>query len=284
VIIVAVLGFFVVRVIRAEDPPPPPPDPVPIESPDEIAARRARVCEAARSRIYAGASMAALDTEGWIAELWLASKQGIRSEALGELVAEGRLTPKADAELAALPNAHVEVTPGFDGADAARFPGWHAVTLRFSGRYVVAYLDPPTRARFLSLADRLAEAAAAELGAFYGRCAHLPYHDLGAWFRGADAPSAAAALVYAAGFFAEQPALSRRAMEGLGGQSPLDALRAASAELDAGELGRLVGAEGGSITAGAGSAVMMTFPLGGPTRATRASRIVAEKLGLAEGG
>jgi serine/threonine-protein kinase len=136
----------------------------------------------------------------------------------------------------------------------------------------------------VALADRLADAASAELGAFYGRCAHLPHHDLGGWFRGADAAAAAAALVYGVGFFTEQPAVSRRAMEGLG-PSPLDGLRAAAAKLDAAELGRLIGAEGGSITAGEGKAITMTFPVGGPTRATRASRIVAEKIGLsADGG
>jgi serine/threonine-protein kinase len=284
VIIVAVLGFFLVRLIRSEDAPPPPPEAPPLESPEETAARQARVCEAARSRIFSGASMAALDKEGWIVELWLASKQPVGSEAFGELLSGGKLGAKADEELAALPNAQVEVAPGFDPAEAARFQGWHAVTLRFTGGYVAAYLDPGKRARFVSLADRLADAVSAELGAFYGRCAHLPHHDLGGWFRGADAPAAAAALVYGAGFFTEQPALGRRAMEGLG-PSPLDGLRAAAAKLDAAELGRLIGAEGGSITAGAGKAITMTFPVGGPTRATRASRIVAQKIGLGgEGG
>jgi serine/threonine-protein kinase len=280
VLLVGALAFFGFRMLRSKPPPPPPP-PVPTESVDDAAARRARVCDAARKRIYAGASMGAFDTEGWFAELWLATaKPAADKGGLGELVAQGKLTDKADAELAALPDGVAEVVPGWKAEDEALFPGWRAVTVRLSGRYVGAYLDPGLRPRFLSMADRMADAAGADLGALYGRCAHLDHHDLGAWFRGADPAAAATALVYAAGFFSEQPAVDRRAVTALGGASPLDALRTAGAKLDGPTLGGLVGAQGGTLTTSGAGSIALTFPIGGPTRATRASRIVARKLGV----
>jgi len=281
-VLVAVAAFFGFRLLRAE----PPVEAAPViqtETDEQTAARQARVCEAARKRIYSGASMGALDTEGWVVELWLATRQPPGSEALVELVSEGRLSPKADVDLAALSGARAEVTPGFTAEEEGRFPGWRAITLRLSGRYVDAYLDPGTRSRFIALAERAADVTKAELGALYGRCAHLTHRELGAWYRGVDAPAAAASLVYAAGFFAEQPAVSRSTLDALTGPSPLDALRAAAGKLDAESLGRLLGAEGGSITPGAGGAITVTFPVGGPIRATRASRIVAQKLDLRAG-
>lgn len=285
VVLIGVLGFVGLRMLRPKPDPPPSP-PALTESADEASARRARVCDAARKRIYAGGSMAAFDTEGWLAELWLATtKPDSGGAGLGELVAQGKLTDKADAELAALPDGAAEITAGFKAGEEARFPGWRAVKVRFSGQYVGAYFDPAARPRFLSMADRMADAAGAELGALYGRCAHLDVHDAGAWYRGVDAPGAAAALVYAAGLFAELPAVDRRAVAALAGPSPLDALRVAGAKIDGPTLGGLVGPQGGSLTAGAAGAITVTFPAGGPTRATRASGVVARKLGVGvEGG
>lgn len=283
VILAGVIAFFGFRLLRSDEPTPQAPV-IQTESPEQTAARQARVCEAARKRVYSGASMGALDTEGWVVELWLATRQPPGSEALVDLVSEGRLSPKADVDLANLSNARAEVSPGFSPDEEARFPGWRAVMLRFSGRYVDAFIDAGTRPRFLALAERAADVTRAELGALYGRCAHMTTRELGAWYRGADAPAAAAALVYAAGFFAEQPAVSRSALDKLGAPSPIDALRVAGAKLDTESLGKLIGAEGGSITPGAGGAITVTFPAGGPIRATRASRIVATQIGVGTEG
>jgi hypothetical protein len=236
------------------------------------------VCDAARKRIYSGASMAAFDTDGWVAELWLASTKPL--DPLDELVAGGKVTAKADEEISALADGQAEIAPGFSAAEQARFNGWHGATVRFSGRYVGAFLDPALRPRFLAMSDRMASAASAELGALWGRCAHLEHHDIGVWYRGADAPSVAAALVYGAGLFSELPAVDRRALAALGGASPLHALRDAGAKLDSAALGDLVGPHGGSVTAGPAGVITVAFPLGGPTRATRASRTVAAKLGI----
>lgn len=281
VLLAAIAGYFAYRVLREPEAPAPAPAASVAEPPDDPA-RVQRVCEAARKRVYSGASISALDTEGWVAELWVAGKKPAAEGALAPLIADGRISAAADAELGALTGARVEVVPGFPAGEEARFPGWSATTLRMSGRYMTAFLDPGLRPRLLAVAERVADATGAELGALYGRCAHLPYRELGTWFRGADASAAATALVYALGLFVEQPAVNRKALDGLGGATPLDALRAAGAtgKLDAEGLATLTGAEGGSLTAGKGGAVTLTFPLGGPTRATRASRIVARKLGV----
>ncbi|XXX81145.1 hypothetical protein WMF30_20515 [Sorangium sp. So ce134] len=298
-VVLAIVGvLFAVRLLRSREAPAALPA-APEAAAGEDAARNARTCEAARKRIYSGASMGPFELAGWVAELWLATPRGsgaaqaaagagqeapsAESVGLGALVAQGKLTAGADAELAAVNDGLVEIVPGFDEAEAGRSPSWRAITARFSGGYARAYFDPAHRARFVALADRMADAANAELGALYARCAHLPYHDAGAWFRGPDPAAAATALVYASGLFAEMPAVDRGALAALRGAGQIDALRGAGASLDAAGLGKLVGAHGGGITKGGAGAVVITFPVGGPTRATSASRIVARKLQVGVG-
>jgi serine/threonine-protein kinase len=299
VVLVVAGALFGARALRMRDAPAALP-PSPGEAVDEEAARHARTCEAARKRIYSGASMGPFELAGWVAELWLATPrpggaaQAVAGAAgqgtvtadaagLGAFVAHGRLTEGADAELAAVTDGVVEIVPGFGDVEAKRSPSWRAIIARFSGGYARAYFDSTQRARFVALADRMADAAGAEIGALYARCAHLPYHDAGAWFRGPDPAAAAAALVYASGLFAELPAVNRAALAALGGAGQLDALRGAGASLDAAGLGTLVGAHGGGITRGGAGAVVITFPVGGPTRATSASRVVARKLQVGVG-
>ncbi|WP_437639935.1 hypothetical protein [Sorangium sp. So ce854] len=295
VAVVLVGALVAVRLLRSREEPVASPV-APETTAAEDAARNARTCEAARKRIYSGASMGPFDLAGWVAELWLATPRGGAAQAaagqeaviadavgLGGLIADGKLTAGADAELAAVTDGLVEILPGFDAEEAGRSPSWRAVIARFSGGYARAYFDPALRARFVALADRMADGASAELGALYARCAHLPYHDAGAWFRGPDPAAAAAALVYASGLFAELPAVDRAALAALKGAGQIDALRSAGASLDGASLGKLVGAHGGGITRGGAGAVVVTFPVGGPTRATSASRIVARKLKVGVG-
>lgn len=298
-VLLAVVGVLVaVRLLRSRETPATLPA-APETDVGEDAARNTRTCEAARKRIYSGASMGPFELAGWVAELWLATPRGGAAQAaagaagqdalsaesvgLGAFISQGKLTAAADAELAAVTDGLVEIVPGFDEEEAGRSPSWRAITARFSSGYARAYFDPALRARFVALADRMADGASAELGALYARCAHLPYHDAGAWFRGPDPAAAATALVYASGVFAEMPAVDRGALAALRGAGPIDALRGAGASLDAASLGKLVGAHGGGITKGGAGAVVITFPVGGPTRATSASRIVARKLQVGVG-
>jgi serine/threonine-protein kinase len=268
------------------EPPPPPKPAVPTESQSETSQRLARVCDATRARIRQGAPIGPFDMGGWVVEIWLANKGGKdlrQSPALKAAIADGKLSPAIDASIAQVREGAAVLNDGFTPVAAARSPRWRGVTLTLSGDYARAFFDADTRGRFVALADRLYERSGAEVGALYGRCAHVATHDIGAWFRGPTAGGAATALVYSMGLFTEIAAVDRAAIAPSGDSGELDVLGEAASKLDNPNLGGLVASQGGQIQSSA-SAVSVTFPLGGPTRATSASRIVAKKIGVALGG
>ncbi|MEO7332034.1 MAG: hypothetical protein ABI193_25890, partial [Minicystis sp.] len=232
-----------------------------------------------------GASVGPYEAGGWAIELWLANRSGPvprETPALTEALAAGKLSPSADAVLSEINDGTLAFADG-DGAfpGSARSPTWRTATLVFGGGYARAFFDADKRARFLGLADRLAEATSAELGSLHARCAHLAVHDVGAWFRGRDAAGAGAALIIGVGLFAERPAVDRDALARYPGPGDLEALVQATtgAKLDLATLKSLAGEQGGSVTA-LPATVTVTFPVGGPIRATSASRALAKKLGL----
>ena len=120
----------------------------------------------------------------------------------------------------------------------------------------------------------------AEAGALYGRCAHLRTHDIGAWFRGPDAPGAVAAMVYQIGLFSDGSGVDRGAIAALrGGGGELDGLRKAASEVEG--IGGLVTAQGASMSTAHG--VSFVFPLPAPTRSLAATKSVAKKLKVGSG-
>jgi serine/threonine-protein kinase len=286
-VLAALLLYKVMRDERPSAPVATSPDAetaVP-ETPEEAAGREARLCDAARKRVYAGATLGPFDTAGWVAELWVARASGgeiTTDTELATLIGGGRILPAGDETLAAMKDGTVEVVPGSAPDQPAKSPAWRGAIIRFGGRYVSAYLDPAERTRFLSISDRIARAVSADMAGLYARCAHLRFHDLGAWFRGSSAAGATAALVYAMGLYAEAPAVDRSALAARG-PSELDALRAAAQSVDALSVAKVVGVQGGGITNGAGGALTITFPSGGGTRATSASRGLARRLGVGIG-
>jgi hypothetical protein len=262
---------------RSKTPPPAPSASARAESEDE---RRARVCEVARKRVLETGTLAQLDAEVWLAELWLAtSKPGedmARSKALAGLVDQGKLTAAADPELAALREARVEVV-GEEAAPGLAFRGMH---VRFRGGYVSAFFDAAGREKMNRVAGLLADATFAEMGALYGRCAHLAHHDIGAWVRGATPALASAALVYSMGFFSERR-LTNRDPSSPPTASDLAAVVAAAAKLDKARVETAVRDAGGTFAPGIGEApTQIVFALGGPTRAARASGLVATAAGM----
>jgi hypothetical protein len=277
---VGILGALAlgVRFFWEKKPPPAPASTRP-ETEGERSQRLSRVCEAMRTNIYQGAPIGPYEVGGWVIELWLAKMQapGPReSQAIRSLIADGRVAPSADETLAQV----IDGTLTLD--DSASPSGFHDVKLIFGDGYARAFFDPAGRPRFLAFADRIAEGVGADLGALYGRCAHLPVHDVGAWFRGRDAGLAATALLYGVGLSAETRIIDRAVLERIGGASDLGSLRDAAmgAKLNPNALRELTAEAGGAITATPG-AVTLSFPLGGPLRALRASRAVAGKLGVA---
>jgi serine/threonine-protein kinase len=245
--------------------------------------RLARACEAMRDRLYQGASFGPLSTEGWVVELWLASSKGgtLKShQALAALVDKGKLVASADETIAAVSDGSAEIVDGFSDEQAPRSPGWSGVTLRLREGYARTFFEAENRQRFVSLGDRLADAVGADAGALYARCAHLRTHDIGAWFRGADAPGAVAAMVYQIGLFSDGGAVDRGAiatLRGAGGE--LDGLRRAAGEVEG--ISGLVTAQGATLSTAHG--VSFVFPLPAPTRAFAATKAVARKMKVGAG-
>jgi serine/threonine-protein kinase len=167
------------------------------------------------------------------------------------------------------------------------------LALRFHGEFVSAFLQPEGRQRFIGWAARLASRSGAELAALFGKCVHLDAHDLGAWYWGRDDARAGAALLYAAGLFADPPAFEPSVFGSEGtvparltrtcASAPKAALEAAVAD----QGGRLERAKPMPAPADAGerlSGTTIRFPLGGPTRATGATRRLAAALLGADAG
>jgi serine/threonine-protein kinase len=259
------------------------PKTVPSEADGARRERLSRACTAMRDRLYKGASFGPLSTEGWAVELWLGSKKGgaLRAHpAIAGAVANGKLTAAADDQLAAVTDGTAEIVDGLGDENGKRSPSWGAVTIVLREGYARAFFEYEPRQRFVAMADRLADAAGADAGALYARCAHQTAHDIGAWFRGAGAPGAAAMLVYQMGFFAEAKIVDRAALANAGG-SELDALEKAASDADPESLGRMVSGQGGSVRTTHG--VSYVFPLSAPMRSIAATRAVARKMGIGVG-
>ncbi len=257
----------------------------PTESDGARQQRLARACEAVRSNIQEGKAFGPFALEGWVVELWLASKKTpalIESPALKALAANGKLRADDDEQLARVIDGKVELADGFDAEAAGRSPGWSAVTVRFREGYARAFFEEESRPRFVGLAERVAAAAGADHAALYARCAHLPTHDVGAWFHGPDLAGATAALVYemGTGAFAEPRAVDRGALGALHVPGELDALRKAAGEV-ADAVPRIVGSSGGSV--GTTGGATLQFSLAAPGRSVKATRALARKMGIGLG-
>jgi len=263
----------------------PPPNGVPSEAETARRDRLSRACVAMRDRLYKGASFGPLATEGWAVELWLGSRKGasLRDQAaLQGAVAGGKLTAAGDPELAAVTDGAAEIVDGFTDEMGKRSPAWGGATLVLREGYARAFLEEQTRPRFVVMARRLADAAGADAGALYARCAHQTTHDIGAWFHGADTPTAMAAMIYQMGFFAEGKLVDRAALAAHGAAGgDLDALARAAKDAGADALTSAVTAQGGSVSTAHG--VSLVFPLSAPMRAISATRDAARKMGVGVG-
>lgn len=262
---------------RSSGPAPGASASAPPPTPEE---RTRTVCESARAQVLRTGTLAHLDAQVWLAELWLAtSRPGedlSRAKGLAGLVDQGKLTAGADPELAAIREARVEIV-GEEAGPGLSFRGMH---VRFHGGYVSAFFETAGRERMNVVAGKLADATGAEVGALYARCAHLRYHDIGAWFRGSSPGLAAGALVYSMGLFSERR-LTNHDPSTPATASDLAALTAAVAKVDHGKLEASVRDSGGTFAPGVGGApTLIVFPLGGPTRAARASGQIATHAGM----
>ncbi len=274
--LIGVARMAIPRLFGGEKPPPPPPDETEVGRSDRLD----RACDAARDAVYKGTSFGSLPLEGWAVELWLARKDGqalARHPAVAGLAPGGKIAASVDPELAKIRDGHVEISDGFPAG--AREPGWAAATVVFHEGYARAFFSEQNHTRFLTLADRLAGDTGADLAAVYARCAHLPTHDIGAWFHASDGAGVGAVLVYQMGMFAEGKVVDRSA---LGPMAPadLDALRKAADGIAGGEdgLARLLTAHGGNLSSMHGTTLV--FPLTVPLRPLDAAKDLARRMGV----
>ena len=257
--------------------------PVASALPESAEERTSRLCSAARTRVLTSGTLAQIDGEVWLAELWLASSKPnadlAHAKGLADLVQQGKLTATADPDLAALRDAQVEIA----GEESGPRTGaeWHALSIRFRGGYVSQFFDAPGRERMNRVANKIADATGAELAALYGRCGHLRYHDIGAWFRGPSPAQAAASLVYTMGLFSERR-ITNHDPSTPPTTAELGPLITALGKLEKGAFESAVRDAGGSYAPGATAAdpTVIFFALGGPTRAARASGALATNAGM----
>lgn len=240
--------------------------------------RTRRVCEAARKRLIAGAKVGALDSSGWVVELWLSGPDAakLRSTLTAAVAEGGTLGAPADAELKGIAGGHVAVGPGLKISEAGEPIG---STLTLSGGYSSAYMDPLTRAHMMAFAEALADKAGADHAALYARCQHLSHNDMGAWFRGSDSTRAATSMMFVTGAFADSPALDRAKLAA--DPKPLVALNEAASGVDTERLAVLVGTDGGAISSRKEPpSVTVTFSAAVSTKALVATRVITQDLKL----
>ena len=254
------------------------------ESEADRRARAARVCNAARSRIRSGGNMVGLDFEGWEVVLWVAKREADAQWAATtrDAAAAASLGEQARAALEVGDNAALRVAAG-RAQTAATSQVDHSVAIRLSGDYVGAFLQPTGRTRFIEFATRFAVDTGADLAALFGTCAHLEVADMGAWYWGRDEQAAVAALLFAAGQCAEPPLAKAGQLPGAG--PALKRLLALAARVDAAKLTDVLREQGGTLqratqqrgqppdgSTAPAIGVSLRFPLGGPMRASAASR------------
>jgi len=205
------------------------------------ALQRARACETTRYRMQAGMAPGPGDSTGWVVEVWLARAGNGVEPALG-LAPGGKMAGAAETAFATRGPAPL-IIDGASSADPARSPGWTSATVRL-GEDAAAYFDAQKRPEIIAAATRLAGVARADAAALYARCAHLPYHDMPAWVRGSDAPTAAAALLWTVSAHAANAPAAR--------SWKMDALKKELAKSSEASLRAALGPLGASVTAAEG--------------------------------
>ncbi|MFO0617139.1 MAG: protein kinase [Polyangiaceae bacterium] len=241
-------------------------------------------CEASRKRMLRSNEDAGpFDTRGWVIELWLskddAADLGPSSPPIAELRGvDGSLpdrfgirAPAGDRgviELATLP------APPFKSGTE------NGVVVRFTGGYAGLFFDPNARGSFVTFADQLYERAEARIGALYARCRHLPFHDVGAWFKGADLSLAGDALGFILGGYAEGMWVSRETFDASGRASTsLQAFQRHRLGVDGDAFKTELRALGASVDDGKKGATIV-FPSANPTRPISASQWYTKKAAL----
>jgi hypothetical protein len=260
----------------------------------ERAARAERVCAATRARLLRGGSVGPTDAEGWVVEVSLLTGAAGASPHWGRLdgfvergdgARKGRLIWPGSklSELSGIMTA-VEVEE-LRLPDAA--PSFLQLTITLSGEYVLPYFLERDRIELVRFAHALAKDQDARFGALYARCAGSHTHDLGAWFAGASAGDASAALLYFMGAHSypvqlERRVLSQSADDGVDPAFTLTSLIEATDKIDRRQVASMIGGQDGMVAEAEGI-TSIRFPFIKASSATRASLAVGRRLKVASG-
>jgi len=149
-----------------------------------------RSCEVMRRRARSGASIGGLSREGWVAELWLRGHGGAKID-------------PASLDVTSLRGDDTKSSSQVTSLSATSRQTDEGVLVRLWGPVAEGAFDGDGAGRLMKAADRAFESTKADAGALYLKCGHMPYHDVGLWFRGKDQPAAATALLFAIGSFSD---------------------------------------------------------------------------------
>jgi hypothetical protein len=241
--------------------------------------------------VLRGGTLGPLDVDGWVVEISLLrpgdALEVARDPAFDVFVdrnqGEPRLVWTGTKQLVKLTSERSRLAFEERVYPAHGHIQWREAVLTFSGRFVDRYFRETERGAFHRLADALATRLGAAYGAVYARCAHRQDAMVGSWIRGTDVPSATAALI----FFMDLRSASSHLRGGDGRvdplpdpTSPLVRFREAARDLDRRELATLL-ADTGGMVAGTDRATTVLFPFQDSSRASRASRQIARRIGAA---
>jgi hypothetical protein len=261
----------------------------------EREARKARVCEATRSRVMRGAAVGASDAEGFIVELWAlrAPERGnpASDPVLAEFVtgetptARGRVVWTGAPSLASLDGEDTSVTVTEANVPADGTPAYRGVRVSFRGRLSTPYFEDGPRRDYVRMARALTDALGTDHAALYAHCTDSAAHHLGSWFRGPTPGGAVTSLLYFMGVFGERPDLRKSVLVPEGGTATdlgyaFQRVSSVASPLKKARVMTFLAAESGMIAGTDGTVSTITFPFRDSNRASRAEHGIARELGL----
>lgn len=226
-------------------------------------------CDVLRKRARMGGGTVGLSRAGWAVELWLRRTNGEeldpRSVDTSPLVGEGDII-----ELKKLNAPGKSLDEG--------------VVVRLRGPTAESAFDEAGATRLVKAADTIFEKSRADAAALYLKCAHLPYNDVGLWFRGRDLRSASASLLFTMAMFSDSNIVRQEDLESRDLRADMPYYERVHAKLygpRTKDLGIEIERYGATIDEPVtGGGVRITFPSTHMGDAMRASRVVADKAGI----
>jgi len=261
--VLGLLAFLVLRRGTADDKlmssaAPPP-------TPEEVAA-----CETLRRHVRSGGQATGMSRAGWALELWLRAPKGERIDA-------------ASIDVADLVGVAKGTTVEVVSLNAPGKTGDEGTVVRLRGEGAERAFDKDSISRLVAASDRIFEKTRAEAGGLYLKCAHLPFHDVGLWFRGKDSSTASTALLFAIGLFGDPDVVRDEALETADVVERPSMFERMTLKLGPGA-GKPLEEEltkyNATVDRPAGGGVRITFATTNLGSAIRASRIVADHAGI----